>query len=207
MTVIYGTNEKKDDAHYYNSAAVIGPDGELLGCHRKAILNANEHEDPDVVQGESLDPIETPLGKAAFFNCYEIFFPEIASVYEKADADFFVYIHADNDPRTEAVARTRCFDAYMPMVCSCYQKCGPAYVLNARGEPVKSKSIPDADGLIIVETDLRERPRGRYFWDDDRQIDLRLMRRFQRRPELLKPLLKKQKVSHPLKQEKEGKKT
>ena len=168
--------------------------------HRKAILNSNESEDPDVLPGDSLDLIATPLGKAAFFNCYEVYFPEIAAVYEQADADFFVYIHADNDPWTETVAQIRCFDAYMPMVCSCFQKCGPAYILNARGERIATETVADADGLIIADVDLKERARGRYFWNDDRQIDLRLMRRYQRRPELLQSLLKKQTVNHPLSQ-------
>lgn len=198
MTVIYGALEQADEDHYYNAAPVIGPDGALLGVHRKAILNANEAEDPEILPGEDLAVIETPHGRAGIILCYEIYFPEITRIYELHGADFFVYLHADNDPRTEAIAKTRCYDSYIPMICSCYQRCGAAWVLDARGVPVAPVDAATAEGMILVEADLRERPSGGYFWDDDRQIDLRAMRWYQRRPELFRTILDPIRAEHPL---------
>ena len=62
MTVIYGTFERKDGRHMYNTAVVIGPQGRMIGKHRKAILASAEGEDygGQTLQGENLDLVRTP---------------------------------------------------------------------------------------------------------------------------------------------------
>lgn len=129
MTVIYGAFERVDDKHMYNTAAVIGPDGELLGKHLNALLASGEGEDfeGETLAGDELEWIATPAGKAAVITCYEMYFPEVARVYDLKGADFFVYIHADNGEVTRDVARTRSRDSYMPLICSCYASTAGAF--------------------------------------------------------------------------------
>jgi len=69
-----GFPEKGTDGHFFNSAALLGPDG-LVGVYRKVHLFFNEKHlfEP----GDLGFPVfELPFGRVGMQVCYDIFFPE-----------------------------------------------------------------------------------------------------------------------------------
>lgn len=197
MTIVYGGFERKNRRHMYNTAVVIGPQGRMIGKHRKAILAPAEGEDfnGETLPGQTLELVRTPAGKAGIITCYEMNFPEVARVYELKGADFLIYPHADNDLAMREVATVRSRDAFMPLICGCYASAGGAYILDANG---KTMAQTEGAGLAVADVDLAAQPRGKYRWNGDEFVNLRKMRWYQRRPELFGVIAGKKKIPHPL---------
>lgn len=61
----------------YNTAALLGPDGKLIGKYRKVCLPHSEVE-AGVTPGSEYPVFETRLGKIGLMICYDGFFPEVA---------------------------------------------------------------------------------------------------------------------------------
>jgi len=75
---------------YYNSAALIGPDG-IVGVHRKSHLYIAE---PKWAKQGDLDHMvfETPIGNIAMLICMDIHFIETARIQGLRNADVIVHI-------------------------------------------------------------------------------------------------------------------
>lgn len=61
----------------YNTAALLGPDGRLIGKYRKVTLPRSEIE-AGITPGHDYPVFETRLGKIGIMICYDGFFPEVA---------------------------------------------------------------------------------------------------------------------------------
>lgn len=61
----------------YNTAVLIGPDGELVGQYRKVCLPRDEVA-RGVMAGHEYPVFETRLGRVGMMVCYDGFFPEVA---------------------------------------------------------------------------------------------------------------------------------
>ena len=61
----------------YNVAALIGPDGKLIGKYRKVTLPRGEIEG-GLTPGDSYPVFQTRFGKVGMMICYDGFFPEVA---------------------------------------------------------------------------------------------------------------------------------
>ena len=64
----------EDEARPTNQASLFGPDG-YLGQQDKQVMTRFEREKWDVVPGDPLEVIETPLGKIGILICYDAEFP------------------------------------------------------------------------------------------------------------------------------------
>jgi predicted amidohydrolase len=73
LYVAAGIAERGEDG-FYDSAALIGADGRLLGCYRKVHLFAAEKQ--FFRSGERPALFDTPYGRVALTICYDLVFPE-----------------------------------------------------------------------------------------------------------------------------------
>lgn len=63
---------------YFNAAVLIGPDGKLIGHHRKVTTPMAEVF--YFIKGQELEVFETDLGRIGLMICYDTLFPEPARV-------------------------------------------------------------------------------------------------------------------------------
>ncbi len=79
-----------DAGRTYNTVAFIGPDGNLVGKHRKTKMNPFEaiRDTP----GDKATVLDTPYGRFGFRICYERAFPELVKQTCDAGADYVFFI-------------------------------------------------------------------------------------------------------------------
>lgn len=68
---------ERDGSTIYNTAALIGPDGKLVGKYRKVTLPRGEIE-AGITPGNDYPVFDTRFGKVGMMICYDGFFPEVA---------------------------------------------------------------------------------------------------------------------------------
>lgn len=74
----------------FNSAAIVGADGELLANHRKRLASPSSFEETSFANGASQTLFELAGTKVAVAICYEIEFPETARNAALAGADLLI---------------------------------------------------------------------------------------------------------------------
>jgi nitrilase len=75
-TLVMGINEQDSDTHtLYNTLVFIGPDGSLLGKHRKLMPTSYERMIWGMGDGSTLKVFDTPLGKIGGLICWENWMP------------------------------------------------------------------------------------------------------------------------------------
>jgi len=78
VTVVIGMNERDGTVGrttLYNSAVVIGPDGEILNHHRKLMPTNPERMVWGFGDGAGLRAIDTPVGRIGLLLCWENYMP------------------------------------------------------------------------------------------------------------------------------------
>lgn len=73
MHIVAGVSEKENDI-YYNTAVLIGRDGNLIGKYRKVHLTPQERG--GLISGNSYPVFETDIGRIGMLVCYDWIFPE-----------------------------------------------------------------------------------------------------------------------------------
>ena len=68
---------ERDGKTLYNTAALLGPDGKLVGRYRKVTLPRGEIE-AGITPGHEYPVFDTRFGKLGMMICYDGFFPEVA---------------------------------------------------------------------------------------------------------------------------------
>ena len=76
MTVA-GSWPESDGEKVYNTAYVVGPDGEIAGSYRKVHLFGPMKEDRFLAAGDRPVVVEMPFGKVGLVLCYDLRFPEL----------------------------------------------------------------------------------------------------------------------------------
>jgi N-carbamoylputrescine amidase len=85
--------EEGEDGHYWDTATLHAPDGELTGYTRKVHIPQGEgyHED-HYFGGADTFPIHEVAGvKTALPTCYDQWFPELSRIYALGGAEFIFY--------------------------------------------------------------------------------------------------------------------
>jgi predicted amidohydrolase len=79
-----------DAGRTYNTVAFIGPDGKLIGKHRKTKMNAFEaiRDTP----GDQATVLETAHGRVGFRICYERSFPDLVKLTCDSGADYVIFV-------------------------------------------------------------------------------------------------------------------
>lgn len=74
----------------FNTAALYGPDGELLGAYRKVHLFPPMGELEHMAPGNLLPTFDPPWGRVALAICYDLRFPELWRRYTDAGAQLIL---------------------------------------------------------------------------------------------------------------------
>eukprot|EP01138_Halocafeteria_seosinensis_P001995 gb/GECG01002043.1/.p1 GENE.gb/GECG01002043.1/~~gb/GECG01002043.1/.p1 ORF type:complete len:362 (+),score=29.95 gb/GECG01002043.1/:1-1086(+) len=95
--------ERDSDGKIYNCSLTFGPTGELLARHRKLHLfdidipgKITFKESETLTAGNSHTLFTTPYGKFAVAICYDMRFPQLASMLRQEGADYIIYPGAFN---------------------------------------------------------------------------------------------------------------
>lgn len=93
VTVVWGTYERgAEPGQVHNSAATIGPTGEVLGVYRKTHLYVLENEATGgwVTAGDEATVVDTPAGRVGSTICFDGDFPELSRINAVLGAEIVV---------------------------------------------------------------------------------------------------------------------
>lgn len=102
MTVVGGSIPEKDGERLYNTCYVYGPDGRLLGRHRKLHLFDVElkgmtfRESDTFAPGTEVGVFDTPVGRLGVAICFDVRFPELLLTQALMGAEIIVVPAAFN---------------------------------------------------------------------------------------------------------------
>ncbi|MCL2362134.1 MAG: carbon-nitrogen hydrolase family protein [Defluviitaleaceae bacterium] len=130
------------DGRNYNVVSIFGPNGQILGEYRKTHVPPNEMW--HIADGEELNIIELDFGRIGVLICYDMMFPEAASVLAMKGAEIILHPTAGYgwyDAIGEATLKTRANDN------STYILTAKNYVYNGAGK----SSIIDPWGHVLAD--------------------------------------------------------
>lgn len=178
--------ERAPDGQFFNTAAVIGPDGALIGKYRKSsipFMDASRSSEPRGNEKFYFSPgdlgfptFDTPFGRIGILICYDRHFTEAARVLGLGGAEivfvptattFMTRYLWDLELRGHAIAN-------IYYVCgvnkvgidvggSARNHFGNSMVVNPRGEILTEASDTHED-IVIAEVDLSVIPELRSLW-------------------------------------------
>ena len=92
--------ERLPDGRTFNTAVLIGPDGEIVATYRKRhLFGFATGERTLITAGEALIVAETPLGHTGIATCYDLRFPEMFRDLVEAGAETFLLASGWPTPR------------------------------------------------------------------------------------------------------------
>ena len=101
----------------HNTAALLGPDGQLMGTYRKTCLPRSEVEG-GIMPGKDYPVFETRFGKLGLMICYDGFFPEVARELSNRGAEVIAWPVWGCNP---LLARARACENHVYLVSSTYE--------------------------------------------------------------------------------------
>ena len=137
LYIVAGLIEKEDHL-MYNTAALIGPDGNLVGKYRKVCLPRTEIEE-GIEPGEDYPVFDTRFGKVGMMICYDGFFPEVARELSHRGAEVIAWPVAGCNP---LLAQARACENHVYLVSSSYCDVSLKWMQSA---------IFDHDGEILAQ--------------------------------------------------------
>jgi nitrilase len=97
--VSMGVNERDaQGSTIYNTQLCFGPDGELLGKHRKLMPTGGERLVWGMGDGSTLDVYDTPFGRLGGLICWENYMPLARAAMYAKGIDVWVACTWDDDP-------------------------------------------------------------------------------------------------------------
>ncbi|MCB1279742.1 carbon-nitrogen hydrolase family protein [Prosthecobacter sp.] len=100
----------------YNTAALLGPDGRLVGKYRKVSLPRSEIE-AGITPGHDYPVFDTRFGKVGMMVCYDGFFPEVARALTVKGAEVIAWPVWGCNP---LLAKARACENHVYIVSSTY---------------------------------------------------------------------------------------
>jgi len=86
-----GSIAERSGEHTHNTSVVVGPDGDVRSTYRKRHLFGFDGGEPEVMTaGDSLEVLDTPLGRTGLATCYDLRFPEHFRSLVDLDATAFL---------------------------------------------------------------------------------------------------------------------
>jgi predicted amidohydrolase len=201
MNLIAPMIEKNKDGKCYNTAAIFGRKGKLIGTYRKTHLPEGEETD-GLTPGNSLPVFDMDFGKIAVYTCYDINFPEITRVYELSGAEIVfwatVMTMGPHDFEGDLIPRLRAMDHGLTVACSTFVYSAPPQGQNAMVSCVignTGRVLASSDGragVVSADVDLDARREVPLKWNEPEMVDRIEFLRSRRRPELYDRIVQKQ---------------
>jgi predicted amidohydrolase len=129
---------ERDRHLIYNVAALIGPEGTVIGKYRKVALPRTE-EDAGVTPGHEYPIFETRFGKVGMMVCYDGFFPEVARQLSLRGAEVIAFPVAGCNP---VLAAARACENHVYLVSSTYTDVSSNWMISA---------IYDREGQVLAQ--------------------------------------------------------
>jgi len=115
LYIVAGLLERSEDL-VYNTAALLGPGGELVGKYRKVCLPREEIEG-GVAPGSAYPVFETRFGRLGMMICWDVHFPEVARNLSNNGAEVIAMPIWGGNP---TLARARAIENQVFLVTSTY---------------------------------------------------------------------------------------
>jgi predicted amidohydrolase len=154
LYIVAGLIEREEHL-IYNVAALIGPDGQLMGKYRKVALPRSEIEG-GVTPGHDYPVFETRFGKLGMMVCYDGFFPEVARHLSNSGAEVIAWPVWGCNP---LLAAARACENHVYLVSSTYEDVSRNWILTAIYDH-EGKAIAHAEKwgtVVVAEVDLDQR--------------------------------------------------
>jgi len=139
----------------YNVAALMGPDGKLVGKYRKVTLPREEIQ-RGISPGKDYPVFQTRFGKVGMMICYDVFFPEVARELAMNGAEVIALPIWGGNPR---LAAARCAENGIYLVSSTYTDHNHQWMKSAIWNREGDRLVEGKEwGTVVTSTvDLNER--------------------------------------------------
>jgi predicted amidohydrolase len=175
---------EKEEKLVYNTAVLIGRNGQVLGKYRKTHLPHSEAKD-GVSPGNTYPVFETDFGKIGFEICYDIFYPEVTRILALEGVVMILlpiagcWFHSGGEA-WRITARSRALDNGIFLVTSTRDQ--GSLIVDPDGE-LLADSL-DKVGVFFAEIELvNKAPKPLYIWPWSNTYEYRKMFPKDRRPE------------------------
>ena len=169
LYIVAGLTER-DGSVVYNTAALVGPDGELAGKYRKVCLPREEIE-AGVTPGEDYPVFETRFGKVGLMVCWDVHFPEVARNLSGRGAEVIAMPIWGGNP---ALARARAIENQIYLIASTYtgiERDGMVSGVWDHEGNLLVKNDAEWGKVLVTEIDLNKRTHWEWLGDFKARID------------------------------------
>ncbi|NKB68880.1 MAG: hypothetical protein GKR89_17580 [Candidatus Latescibacteria bacterium] len=136
---------------FYNRAYLIDPEGTIAGHYDKIHPTLGEYEQFDVRPGTEPTVFDTPHGRVGLPICYDIYFPELFSAFNRLQADLLLFPslqRSDHESASLALLCSRAMDTQAYIVRSSFG-CAADQPWKA-GQMFGQSAIIHPDGTLLA---------------------------------------------------------
>ncbi len=138
----------------YNSAALVGPDGKVVGVYRKVCLPREEYN-KGICPGSDYPVFQTRFGKVGIMICWDIHFPEVARELHYRGAEVLAVPIWGGMPK---LCAARALENQVYLVTSTYTDISRNWMVTGIWGPTGDvlKRATEWGSVVMVEVDLNE---------------------------------------------------